>query len=354
MDSEKREERKDNERILHKQNSTITLIAYLFTLISKGGVKMSFSSKTKNELAKIIPEKKCCMLAQISGFIRMCGTIRLSGNKKINIKLITENPAAARTIIILLKNYFGIHTELMISENKMVKKHHFYELTITSEMNAEQILRETGVLVVREGCNYINYSIPENIIKKKCCKRAYLRGAFLGSGSVSDPEKAYHLEIVCSHDELSRGIKELINSFGLNAKIVLRKKNNVIYLKEGEQIVDFLNIMGAHNTLLDLENIRIIKEMRNKANRLVNCETANLTKTVDASVRQTENILYIQETRGLGILPDKLKEIAELRIENSEASLQELADMLNVGKSGVNHRLKKIDEIAEKIRKGEM
>lgn len=317
---------------------------------------MSFSSDTKNELSKIIPEKRCCMLAEISGFVRLCGTIRLAGNNKLNIKLTTENPAAARAIIILLKNYFGIHTGLTICENQMLKKHHFYELAISSEMNAEQILRETGILDLREGCSYISDSVPADIVKKKCCKRAYLRGAFLGAGSVSDPEKAYHLEIVCAHNELSEGIRDLINSFGLNAKIVSRKKNHVIYLKEGEQIVDFLNVIGAHHSLLDLENIRIIKEMRNKANRLVNCETANLTKTVDAAVRHIENILYIQKTRGLEILPDKLREAAELRIENREASLQELAQMFSppVGKSGVNHRFKKIEEIAEKIRKGEI
>lgn len=326
------------------------------TLLKESGDFMSFSATTKNELSRIIPEKKCCQLAEVAGFIRMCGTIQLSGQRKLSLKLITENPAAARKIIKLLKMYFDIHIDLVISQSKMLKKHHYYELIITHDMKADNILRKIGILVERDGWYDIDYSIPEKIIKKRCCKRAYLRGAFLGSGSVTDPGKAYHLEIVTNNSMLSEDIKSLLNYFNLNAKIVTRKKNFVIYLKEGEQIVDFLNIIGAYNTLMDLENIRIVKEMRNKVNRLVNCETANLNKIVDTSVRQMSNIQYIEETRGLKILPSKLREIAELRLEHSEASLQELGEMLNppVGKSGVNHRMKKIEEIAEKIRKNEL
>lgn len=317
---------------------------------------MSFSSTAKNELSRIIPEDKCCQLAEISGFIRMCGTIKLSGKGRMHIKLVTENAAAARKIIKLLKLYFDIHTDLIISQNKMLKKHYYYELVITSEMKAEEILRKTGILVEKDGLQNIDYSVPEMLIKKKCCKRAYLRGAFLGSGSVTDPGKAYHLEIVTNNSQLAEDIKDLLNKFKLNAKIVMRKKNFVIYLKEGEQIVDFLNIVGAHKTLLDLENIRIVKEMRNKVNRLVNCETANLNKIVDTAVRQMSDIQYIEAQRGLGILPDKLREVAELRLENSGVSLQELGEMLvpPIGKSGVNHRMKKIEEIAEKIRQGKI
>lgn len=317
---------------------------------------MAFSIKTKKELARLMPENKCCELAEIAGFIRMTGTIQLVGYKKLNIKLITENPASARKIIKLLKSYFGVHTELIISQNKLLKKNHYYELVITSDMKAEEILKKIGIWVEKDGEISIDYSIPKNIIKKKCCKRAYLRGSFLGSGSVSDPEKAYHLEFVTSNEILSKDIKKIINSFKLNSKIVVRKNKYVVYLKEGEQIVDILNIMGAYTSLLNLENIRIVKQMRNNVNRIVNCETANLNKIVDASVRQINNIEYIQQVKGLSILPDKLREIAELRLENKEASLKELGEMLNptVGKSGINHRLRKIEEIADKLRQNEI
>ena len=312
---------------------------------------MTFSADTKAELASSLPEDKCCMLAEISGFIRMCGTIRLSGGGKLNIKLVTESSPAARMFIKLLKSYFGIHADLTISQTKILKKGHYYELIIPHDMKAEQILRETGILVVKEGCNYINDGIPNDIIKKKCCRRAYLSGAFMGSGSLSDPEKGYHLEIVCNSELLAADMKKLINSFSLHSKVVKRKKSYIVYIKEGEQIVDFLNIMGAHSRLLDFENIRIVKELRNKTNRLVNCETANLDKTVNAAGRQMEAILKIQKVKGLSYLPDKLREMAELRVDEPDASLLELGEMLEpkVSRSGVNHRLKKIEDIAGKL-----
>lgn len=313
---------------------------------------MTFSADTKAELAQGIPENKCCMLAEISGFIRMCGTIRLSGGGKINIKLVTESSPGARMFIKILKSYFGIHADLTISQTKILKRGHFYELIIPHDMKAEEILRETGILGERDGCNFINDGIPANVIKTKCCKKAYLRGAFMGSGSISDPEKGYHFEIVCNSEILANDIKKLINSFSLHSKVVKRKKSYIVYIKEGEQIVDILNIMGAHSRLLAFENIRIVKELRNKTNRLVNCETANLDKTVNASGRQVEAILRIRDNKGLGYLPDKLREMAELRLDEPEASLIELGEMLEpkVSRSCVNHRLKKIEDIAEKIK----
>ena len=313
---------------------------------------MSFSATTKNELARIEPDRKCCMLAEIAGFIRMCGTIKLSGGGKINVMLLTENPAVARHFKKLVKDYFGTMPSLVIAKTAMLKKSHYYELIIGAEMNAEQILRETGILMVKEGCNYISDGIYSDLIKTKCCRRAYLRGIFLGAGTISDPEKAYHLEIVCNSEVLSGDVKKLINSFGLHSKSVVRKNSHIVYLKEAEQIIDFLNILGAHGQLLDFENIRIVKEMRNKTNRISNCDSANLDKTINASVRQVENIILIDETRGLGSLPEKLYEAAQLRLENPEASLIELCEMMDppIGKSGINHRFKKIEEIAEKIR----
>lgn len=313
---------------------------------------MSFSATTKNELSRIEPEKKCCKLAEIAGFIRMCGTIKLSGGGKVNVMLLTENPAVARHFKRLIKDYFGTNASLVITQTTILKKGHYYELVISAEMNAEQILRETGILMVREGCNYISDGIYSDLVKTKCCRRAYLRGVFLGAGTISDPEKAYHLEIVCNSELLSNDVKKLINSFGLHSKSVIRKNSYVVYLKEAEQIIDFLNILGAHSKLLDFENVRIVKEMRNKTNRINNCDSANLDKTINASVRQIESIRLIDQTRGLSSLPEKLHEAARLRLENPESSLIELSEMMDppIGKSGINHRFKKIEEIAEKIR----
>ena len=178
------------------------------------------------------------------------------------------------------------------------------------------------------------------------------RGALVEGGSISDPNKSYHFEIVCRSIPQAEQLRDVINSFDMDAKIVARKKYQVVYLKEGSQIVDILNIMEAHVALMNLENVRILKEMRNSVNRKVNCETANISKTVNAAVKQLADIEYIRETAGLSYLPENLKEMALLRLEYPDAPLAELGTYLNppVGKSGVNHRLRRISEMADSLR----
>ncbi|QUH25698.1 DNA-binding protein WhiA [Serpentinicella alkaliphila] len=314
---------------------------------------MSFSSKTKNELARMVPEKECCQYAELAALIRMSGTLQLAGLEKFNLVITTENASVARKIFKLFKLLFKINVEVMIRKNLKLKKNNHYLMVITHTMNTWEILKKLGILKEYNDTFDITYEIPKELIKKRCCKRAYLRGAFLGGGSVSDPEKTYHLEFVTNSLEHSQDLKQLVNSFKLSSKIVERKGNFVVYLKEGDQIVDLLNIIEAHQALLDLENIRVYKQMRNDINRIVNCETANLSKTVNASMKQIENIEYIRDTIGLNHLPDNLREIAEIRLIYQDASLKELGQMLNppIGKSGVNHRLRKIEEVANKIKK---
>lgn len=195
--------------------------------------------------------------------------------------------------------------------------------------------------------------IAPDLIQKKCDKIAYLRGAFLAGGSINNPEGTYHLEIITNDSQHAEALTDLMNYFQLGAKISLRKNWYVVYIKESENIVDFLGFIGAHRALLEFENVRVLKDVRNKVNRLVNCETANLTKTVMAAIRQKENIELIASTIGLQALPLPLREIAQLRLEYPDASLKELGEMLTpkVGKSGVNHRMRKIDELAEKLKK---
>lgn len=314
---------------------------------------MSFSSKTKGELARIYSNNYCCQLAELAALIRMSGTLQLvDGGKKLNIKLTTENAAIARKLFKLFKTLFNIHIEVMIRRNLRLRKNNHYLMVVTNKMGSSMILEKVGILDKEADSYNIHYKVPMELLEKRCCKRSYLRGAFLGGGSVSDPEKTYHLEFV-SHSLIhSESLRDLINSFGLNAKIVERKGNYVIYLKEGDQVVDLLNIIGAHSALLNLENIRIYKQMRNDVNRIVNCETANLGKIVDAAIRQIDNIKYIEGTIGLEKLPANLQEIAQLRLGNPEASLKELGNMLNppIGKSGVNHRFRKIEEIANNLK----
>lgn len=317
---------------------------------------MSFSSNVKNELCRIELDKECCLLAELAAVVRVSGAVRLLGAKEANIKIVTENAAFARRIFSYIKKQFGICPEVIARKSKRLRKHTSYILIITSSMGAERILEEIGMVELsknEKGDTGLEGSIRwKDILSNQCCKRSYLRGAFLAGGSITDPEKTYHLEITCRSRDFAAETSALMNGFGLNAKVIKRKESYVIYLKEGENIVDFLNIIGAHSALMDLENVRILKEMRNNVNRIVNCETANLEKTVNASFRQVENIKLIRDNGGLEQLPESLREIAELRLEYSDASLKELGEMLNppLGKSGVNHRLRKLDDIAENIR----
>ena len=227
-----------------------------------------------------------------------------------------------------------------------------YYIVVKEHDAALRILQATK-LIDQYGEVEEELSVVRNIvIQETCCKRAFIRGAFLASGSMSDPEKSYHFEIVCATREKAEQIQKIMKCFELDGKIVLRKKSFVVYLKEGSQIADVLNVMEAHVALMEFENVRILKDMRNTVNRKVNCETANINKTVSAAVKQIDDIRYIQETKGLDKLPEGLKDMALTRLTYPEASLKELGSLLTppVGKSGVNHRLRKLSEMAEELR----
>lgn len=316
---------------------------------------MSFSSKVKEEICRNIDIDKNQALSILSGIMKISGTISFAANKQINFRINTENAAIARLVFKLLKKYFNIHTRLMVKKSSSLKKNNIYMVVITEEMGVRDILSKAGILSDDEERIGFNFGIKRELVDTDETKRAYIRGAFLGGGSISNPEKTYHLEFVTHNLEYAKELSALINTFGLTSKVIQRKNSFIIYLKEGEQIVDLLNIIGAHNSLLQLENIRIMKEMRNNVNRLVNCETANLSKTVNAAVRQVESIKLIQREIGLSRLPQNLREIAELRLNNPDVSLKELGEMLNppIGKSGVNHRLRRIEKIAGELRKEE-
>ncbi|HZH93994.1 MAG TPA: DNA-binding protein WhiA [Tissierellaceae bacterium] len=311
---------------------------------------MSFSSVTKNELSRIEIDKDCCALAELAALVRMNGTVQITGMQNINLKFTTENAAIARRIFSILKMMYHSDIEVMVRKNKQLKKNNNYLIIVHDKKISEKVLSDVGY-IDKDRSNLFNprYGVPKNIVASRCCKRSFIRGSFLGGGSMSNPEKTYHLEFVTSHEEHAKSLRDIINSFELNSKIIQRKDNFVVYIKEGEQIVDLLNIIGAHQALLKLEDIRVLKEVRNNINRLVNCETANLGKTISASMRQIESIKTIQRRMGLNKLPDSLREIAEVRLANPDASLKEIGEMMNppIGKSGVNHRFRKLEEIAD-------
>jgi hypothetical protein len=285
--------------------------------------------------------------------MKVSGTLLIGGSNNFSFRVTTENPAITRLIFKLLKKHFDVHTKIMVKRSNSLKKNNVYMIMINEEMGVRNLLKEIGLIRDTDNVFSFDYGISGDIYEKEDIKRAYLRGAFLGGGSISNPEKTYHLEFVTHDEEYARDLSRLINSYGLTSKVIQRKSSFVVYLKEGEQIVDILNIIGAHSSLLELENVRILKEMRNNVNRLVNCETANLSKTVNAAVRQVESIKLIEKEIGLRRLPKNLREIAELRLNYPDESLKELGEMLSppVGKSGVNHRLRRIEKIAAEISK---
>ena len=289
---------------------------------------MSFSSDVKKELAKQAGKARHCQLAELSAIVSFSGKLsRIDGGLRLTIDSL--NAALQEKYQLLLQQLFQ-----------------------TKNAEALTILESVKMWDVPKNCLKSLDLTDGLLIQQSCCRRAFIRGAFLACGSVSNPQKAYHFEIVCAAEAKAMQLRDIINSFDLDAKIVKRKKAYVVYLKEGTQIVDVLNVMEAHVALLELENVRIVKEMRNSVNRKVNCETANINKTVSAAVRQMEDIKYIRDTVGFDKLPEGLKDVALTRLENPDATLKELGGLLKdpVGKSGVNHRLRKLSEIAVKLR----
>lgn len=313
--------------------------------------ELTFSGKVKEELSRQWNEQKHCQIAEIAAIISMCGKVTIDSRDRYAVKVRTENISVARKCFTLLRKTFNIEAESLVTINKS-KGNTTYTVVVKQHEDAMKLL-QAARLVDGDGEISEEFSTSRNmIVHKSCCKRAFLRGAFLASGSMSHPEKSYHIEMVCASKAKAEQIQKLINSFGLDAKVILRKNSYVVYLKEGSQIVDLLNIMEAPIALMEMENVRILKEMRNSVNRKVNCETANINKTVSAAAKQAEDIRLIQKEIGLNKLPEGLQEIAELRLTYPDASLKELGEMLTepLGKSGVNHRLRKLSELAEDIR----
>ena len=287
---------------------------------------MSFSADVKEELTRHISSARHCQIAELAAMMHFAGQYGQTADDGMIIGFQTENQAVLRKGFTLLKKNYNIETATTLYGDEK-----------------QEILAKFGDL-----------SEPVNplLLKSTCCKRAFLRGAYLCIGSMSDPEKSYHLEFVCVRLAQAMQLQEILIDFEIEAKIVRRKKYYVVYIKEGSGIVELLGVMEAHVSLMNLENLRILKEMRNSINRRVNCEAANITKTVNAAAKQVEDIMLIRDTCGLGQLPDNLREMAEVRLEYPDATLKELGEYLNptVGKSGVNHRLRKLSELAEKIR----
>ena len=298
---------------------------------------MSFSASVKQELFRKENRAGHCRIAELSGILSVTDQLPDDPEYVKSLTLHIENPQLRGRVFTLLRKTFKIGT---YDQTRKDADPRSLELRIEDAKEAETVYT---ALRIRDDADLMT-----RICERTCCRRAFLRGAFLAGGSVSDPEKSYHFEIVCPSPVSAQQICRVIREFDLDARFFMRKKRCVVYVKEGTQIVDLLNVMGADVSLMQMENVRIVKDVRNRVNRQVNCETANLTKTVNASVRETEEIRRLEEAGLLETLPQALRETARLRLENPEASLRELGEMHDppIGRSGVNHRLKKISEIA--------
>ena len=310
---------------------------------------MSFASEMKKELTQMESDD-LSLKSELSAMIRMNGSLSFA-NRQLSLDVQTENAAIARRIYTILKKLYDYKVELLVRKKMRLKKNNVYICRVRD--GAKELLESLEIL---SGNFLMNHEISENLLATDESRKAYLRGAFLAGGSVNNPEtSAYHLEVYSLYEEHGEALKNLMNRFDLNAKTIERKKGFVTYLKEAEKISDFLSLVGAYQAMLKFEDVRIVRDMRNSVNRLVNCETANLNKTMGAAIRQVENIKYIDKRIGIEQLPDKLQEIARLRVAYQDVTLKELGEMMSssVSKSGINHRLRKIDEIAESLRAGE-
>ncbi len=287
---------------------------------------MSFSSEVKAELAGRVSPARHCQIAELAALMNLCGQYGRDEKGGFTVGFQTENETVARKGFTLLKKTYNIDTDRVLDGEEM-----------------QGLLAKVGDL---------DKPVSPLLIKNSCCQRAFLRGAFLSVGSMSDPAKGYHLEFDCVDGAKAAQLRELMKVFGIESRIIRRKKYHVVYLKEGEGIVDLLNVCEATVSLMNMENLRILKEMRNSVNRRVNCETANIAKTVNAAARQVEDIEYIRIHYGFQNLPDNLREMAEIRLEYPDVPLKELGEYFEpvLGKSGVNHRLRRLSELAEKIR----
>ncbi len=308
---------------------------------------MSFSGDIKDELLFVMGNSRHCQLAELAAYFQFCSRIEVSENDKNALKIQTENKIVARKCFTLLKKTFKIYVDVTVRRSSVAAGYMTYMLRLDEHPLKDKV---TDALKMREWEK--GASTSALLLKNACCKRAFLRGAYLAAGSVSDPYKGYHMEIVCQKLQQAEQIQKLLLDFGMDAKTTQRKKHYIVYMKDSENIADFLNVIEAHRALMEFENARIYKEVRNTVNRQMNCDSANINKILSTANRQVEDIIFIREAYGLEKLPDTLREMAYVRLENPDAPLGELGKLLDppVGKSGVNHRLRKLGEFAKNLR----
>ncbi len=316
---------------------------------------MSFSLEVKEQLLRVNTSKNCCRQAEFLAFLRMCGNVSLAGGGRFGLLATTGSPGVARRYFKLVKELWGLRSEILMRDSQHFNKSRIYTLRIPPQDEVRQVLDLLAKIPDgnpwNAGQDIGQVTTLREVFASECCRRAYLRGAFLGSGFVSDPHRAYHLEIVCQDIYQAHFLLALTDEYQLNLKISERKGRFLVYGKGGEQISDFLNIIGAHGALLELENVRVIKDTSNNVNRIINCDTANTDKAVEAAQRQVKAINRLAEAGRLSSLSKSLQETAAIRLENPELPLAELKELFDkpISKAGLYHRLQKLEKLADEL-----
>lgn len=305
---------------------------------------MSFSSSAKEDLVKIRLKTDRIRLAELAGLVHTCGALTIGRGRGAVFS--TETLAVGKLIVSLATTLYPLEPTIELSERE--RRRPLTLVTLVGD-EAEQLLRDTGLLIREAGEFSIGETVPVGLIQDDESRRAFLRGAFLGSGSCANPYRGYHLEIIARSDAFAGQLCSVLAAFGPEAKTMLRREKPVVYLK-GDDVSAFLALVGANGSALKFESARAERDFRNYVNRTTNCETANIEKTVFASTEQINAIEVIEEHMGLNQLPAPLYEAALLRLNHPEATLLELAELAEIGKSGMNHRLSRLVRIAKEIR----
>jgi hypothetical protein len=305
---------------------------------------MSFTAEVKEELARVGMERPCCARAELSALVRVEGTLHFTGNERIRLEIATETAPVARKVIKLLRSVFDLTTELTVRRSVLHRSNN-YLITVVSQPALSPALTELGIV---DESRVPLYTVPSWLVRTDCCAISYLRGTFLGGGFVADPHGDFHFELTAESEQVADDLVALMARFGINARVTTRRGSYAVYLKGAEPIVTFLALVGAHRALLRTEDVRILKEMRNDVNRLVNAETANLQKTATAAAEQVAAVRSLERARGLDSLPPALREIAFLRLEHPDVSLRELGELADppLSKSAVYHRIRRLEELA--------
>jgi len=310
---------------------------------------MSFSASVKREICTTPTRRECCVKAELAGFVRLSGTIEITSGMRMLVRLDTESEAAALHAMALTRRLFGETMELSLHQGRRLRRQDLYSVRVTDEDISRKMLEMSGILSPDEE----DGGAIGALCARDCCKRAFLRGAFLASGTITDPEKEYHAEIVLRDEAMAERMQQLTADLGLSMRVSKRATEWTLYLKDADSISDFLQIVGAHGALLEMENVRVLKSVRNQVNRTVNCETGNLKKVMTAAQTQIDYIRRLEAAGGFPRLSLPLRQAAELRLEYEEASLQELSDLCpGVSRTAMNKRLRRVVEIAKKTLEG--